>query len=112
MSDSLPPRIPRALAVGRQKIRERLYDIEQELDRGQRVTLCACGKPVVQPARGRRRRWCSDRCRKSTQRALTCPEMQVLPSPDEEAERARRALPVTAFGTFAELDVWLEERGR
>jgi regulator of replication initiation timing len=29
----LPPRIPRALAVGRDAIFARLYDLEQELDR-------------------------------------------------------------------------------
>jgi hypothetical protein len=41
-----------------------------------------------------------------------CPEIQLGADPWLEAERARRALPVTAFGTFAELDRWLEERGR
>ena len=76
------------------------------------MTECACGSPIVQPARGRRRRWCSDRCRKATERALLCPEMQVLSSPELEAERARRALPVRAFANFAALDAWLEERGR
>jgi hypothetical protein len=34
-ADVLPPRIPRAEAVGRRAIRVRLYDIEQELDRVQ-----------------------------------------------------------------------------
>ncbi len=33
MSELLPPRIPRAEAVGRARILTRLYDIEQELDR-------------------------------------------------------------------------------
>lgn len=27
-----------------------------------------CGTALVQPARGRRRRWCSDRCRKAAAR--------------------------------------------
>jgi hypothetical protein len=33
VSEPLPPRIPRAEAVGRLAIATRLYDIEQELDR-------------------------------------------------------------------------------
>jgi regulator of replication initiation timing len=33
MSEPLPPRIPRAEAVGRHMIATRLYDVEQELDR-------------------------------------------------------------------------------
>jgi regulator of replication initiation timing len=33
MSEPLPPRIPRAEAVGRYGITARLYDVEQELDR-------------------------------------------------------------------------------
>jgi hypothetical protein len=33
MSDPLPPRIPRAEAVGRLAISTRLYDIQQELER-------------------------------------------------------------------------------
>ena len=33
MTEPLPPRIPRAEAVGRVAIRTRLYDIEQELER-------------------------------------------------------------------------------
>jgi hypothetical protein len=76
------------------------------------MSTCACGSPILQPARGRRRRWCSDRCRKATERALLCPEIQLDVDPRLEAERARRALPVTAFATFAQLDRWLEERGR
>ena len=76
------------------------------------MSICACGSPIVQSGRGRRRRWCSDHCRKATERALLCPEIQLGADPWLEAERARRALPVTAFGTFAELDRWLEERGR
>lgn len=48
----------------------------------------------------------------AAKRALACSEMQGLSSPDVEAERARRALPATAFANFVELDAWLEERGR
>ena len=33
MAETLPPRIPRAEAVGHQAIRFRLFDIEQELGR-------------------------------------------------------------------------------
>jgi hypothetical protein len=43
MAETLPPRIPRAEAVGRQAIRIRLFDVEQELDRVQddiRANLC------------------------------------------------------------------------
>jgi regulator of replication initiation timing len=33
VSEPLPPRIPRAEAVGRRAIATRLYDVERELDR-------------------------------------------------------------------------------
>jgi regulator of replication initiation timing len=33
VSDPLPPRIPRAEAIGRHKIATRLWDIEQDLER-------------------------------------------------------------------------------
>jgi cell division protein FtsB len=33
VSEPLPPRIPRAEAVGRHTIAARLYDVEQDLDR-------------------------------------------------------------------------------
>jgi hypothetical protein len=38
-----------------------------------RPTTCdGCGAPTEQPRSGRRRRWCSDRCRKRTLYAGTC----------------------------------------
>lgn len=76
------------------------------------MNVCTCGAPIVQPARGRRRRWCSDRCRKAAERAVSCPEIQLVSDPWQQPERARRALPVAAFANFRELDLWLEERGR
>ena len=76
------------------------------------MTTCACGAVIPQLARGRRRRWCSERCRKSMQRALPCPEMHVEREAEIEALRARRALPCAAFANFAELDAWLEGQGR
>jgi hypothetical protein len=55
------------------------------------VTVCAalgCERPVVQPATGRRRQTCSDRCRKRLQRqGLSEAELQAIEERWNEIER-------------------------
>lgn len=74
------------------------------------MTECSCGAEIVQPRTGRRRRWCSDRCRKAAERrALACPETRDDPELIPTPRVAREPHGVRSFATFDELDAWLRE---
>lgn len=73
------------------------------------MNCAVCGADLVQPKTGRRRRWCSDRCRMVARRALVCSETRVDPDVPPAPRVASQRYPVTSFATFSELDQWLEE---
>ena len=82
-----------ALRIAREWAAARGLTVTLVVDEEAALTVCACGAPLIQPARGRRRRWCSDRSRKVAERALSCPGVQLLSDPWQEPERARRGAP-------------------
>ena len=68
-----------------------------------------CRGPIVQPARGRRRKWCSDRCRREiyTWRKLRGPKASWLEGwRSRSGEVARRAVARLEYelAVLAELD--------
>ena len=74
------------------------------------MTNClACGVELIQPKTGRRRLYCSHRCREVAYRVRhgvsSQPDLPVPLTPRVASQR----YPVTSFATFSDLDAWLEE---
>jgi hypothetical protein len=73
---------------------------------------CRCGSPIVQPATGRPRRYCSGTCRVAAHRERVTKRgvgLGVLSAPPRPSA-CEPARPLEGFSSFADLDAWLDER--